>query len=1080
MANVGFATVQIVPSFKGMQKQIRAELAGMGDVSSRSFGERFTSGLKKHVKRAFKVGIGSAVAAGGYIGYRGWDRLLNIEDAQAKLRGLGHTAEEIEKVTERALAAVEGTPYALDQAMTVASGLMASGIPAGEELERVLGLVADSATLAGADLGEMGSIWNQIFASGRVQAEELNMISDRGIPIFQLLADHFGTTVDGVRELGAEGKISAEDFAAAMSTYEGAAKQAGDTTRGAWANFNTALAKMGADALEPLQPIVKDLLDNAKEWVQEITPAVKEFVETTLENLVQKAEDLKAWIDENKVALENAGVAAAGFMSAFTVSKGLAALPGLLQGVAAGIGAINSMLRGNWIFLLIGAIVAGIALIVKNWDTLGPKVTEFYNNYLKPVVDWIVALWNNTLKPAFEQVKSFVLDTLWPAFQTAWDGISSAIQTAWNNWIKPVFEAIWGFISGTLIPIFEWLWEKVVQPVWNFISWHIEAAWNTIKLVFDVLVFGIQHIGDIFSWLYDHIVKPVWNWISDAISWAWNNGIKPVFEAIKGFIENTLAPAFTWFLDNIVTPVWDGIASGISWVWNNAIKPVFNSIKDFLENTLGPAFEWFRDVAAGAFETLANLLLDPVQFIVNTVYTNGIKKAFDAVAEAVGSSARLPSAHISDFNFTRRRTPVASGPRTGGRLTSVQARAKGGYTPPGWTLVGEEGPELIDLRTPGRVYTAAETAEALRGAQIDSSLIPDRLYDRAEANFALSAMRSGDPDMLSLAAGTSERDALLPVGGVWDALGATWSKTWRGAVNVVKTVGGKAIEFIRGRLADAAELILNPVKGAIRNVLLGKGAIPHIFGDISLNTIDNLIGWVRGIDEEDEKQWVTAGATLDPALNAILESKIPMMGGSARPVSGGRLTSLFGPRWGGMHAGVDFAVPTGTPIRAWRPGVVTGAGWNTLAGRTGIGVLLAHAGGFGSYYGHLSRAMVNRGQTVQAGQLIGLSGNTGRSTGPHLHFEISRGGPQRPVNPLPYLHDDGGWLMPGLSLLLNNTRKPEPVLTHDQWADIRAGRDRGWQEEMLLVDADGSILANTRVVARKEFEAGISREEAWS
>lgn len=1076
LANVGFATVQIVPSFKDMQKNIRAEMSGAGASGADSFTSTFTSKLKTGLKTAFKVGIGSAVAAGGYIGYRGWDRLLNIEDAEAKLRGLGHTAETIEQVTARATAAVDGTPYALDKAMTVASGLLASGVAPGEDLERILGLVADTATLAGADLGEMGAVWNRIFASGRVQAEELNMIGDRGIPIFQLLADHFDTTVDGVRKLGSDGKISAEDFATAMSTYEGAAKQAGDTTRGAWANFNTALAKTGADALEPLQPVVKDLLDKAKEWVDEVRPKIQEFVETTLEDLVQKAKDLKEWVKENEEALKDAGVAAAGFVAGFKVTSAVAALPGILRGVAAGIGAINTMMKANWIFLAIGAIVAIGALIYRNWDVIGPKVEEFYNKYLEPVVSKIKDLWENTLKPAFEQVKDFVLETLWPAMKDAWNWISDAIQTAWEDYIQPALAAIADFIETKIIPIFEWLWENVVQPVWNFISWHISAAWNTIRLVFDLIVWGITHLGDIFSWLYNNIVKPVWDAISTAISWVWENGVKPVFNAIKGFIENTLGPVFTWLKDNVIVPVWNGILDGIRWVWDK-IKPVFQAMKDFLDKTLGPAFEFFRDVAVGAFEGLANLLLDPVQFIVNTVYQKWIKGTFDKIAEAIGSPARLPDAHISDFNFTRKRTFTA-GPRTGGNRTMVNAYAKGGLAAPGWALVGEEGPELVNFDRPGRVYTADETAMALRGAQIDPALIPDRLYDRADASFALSALRSGDKDMLALAAGTSARDALLPVGGIWDSLGATWSRTWRGAVNVATTVGGKVVDFVRGRLADAAGFILEPVKGLIRDNLFDKGPIRRIIGDLGLNSIDNVLSWVRGIDEEDQKA-VGSGA-MDAATMAAFEAMIPAGGGTARPLRGGRLTSMFGPRWGGFHAGVDWAVPTGTPAYAWRPGVVRRAGWNSLAGRTGIGVEIGHAGGFGSYYGHLSQALVRIGEAVRAGQMIGKTGNTGNSTGPHLHFEISRGNPQNPVNPLPFLHDDGGLLMPGLSLLLNNTRKPEYVLNDRQWRDISGLAQRGFQDEVMLVDADGSILTKARVVAREEYEVGVGRDGKWS
>jgi murein DD-endopeptidase MepM/ murein hydrolase activator NlpD len=102
-----------------------------------------------------------------------------------------------------------------------------------------------------------------------------------------------------------------------------------------------------------------------------------------------------------------------------------------------------------------------------------------------------------------------------------------------------------------------------------------------------------------------------------------------------------------------------------------------------------------------------------------------------------------------------------------------------------------------------------------------------------------------------------------------------------------------------------------------------------------------------------------------------------------------QLTSPFGWRWSRMHGGVDWAMPTGTPIRAWRDGTVKFAGTVIGYGRL---VILEHPGDTLTYYAHLSRFHVIAGAAVGAGQVIALSGNTGNSTGPHLHFEIHEKG----------------------------------------------------------------------------------------
>lgn len=124
-----------------------------------------------------------------------------------------------------------------------------------------------------------------------------------------------------------------------------------------------------------------------------------------------------------------------------------------------------------------------------------------------------------------------------------------------------------------------------------------------------------------------------------------------------------------------------------------------------------------------------------------------------------------------------------------------------------------------------------------------------------------------------------------------------------------------------------------------------------------------------------------------------------------KPISGGRLTSGFGrrraPKAGAStyHKGVDWATATGTPVYASSGGVVAKAGWGRGYGYV---VYINHPDGRQTRYGHLSRVLVSAGQSVSQGQRIALSGNTGVSTGPHLHFEILIGGSQ--VNPLNYLN----------------------------------------------------------------------------
>jgi murein DD-endopeptidase MepM/ murein hydrolase activator NlpD len=125
---------------------------------------------------------------------------------------------------------------------------------------------------------------------------------------------------------------------------------------------------------------------------------------------------------------------------------------------------------------------------------------------------------------------------------------------------------------------------------------------------------------------------------------------------------------------------------------------------------------------------------------------------------------------------------------------------------------------------------------------------------------------------------------------------------------------------------------------------------------------------------------------------------------SRMPVEGAALTSGYGmrnhPVLGGrrQHRGVDLAMPTGTPVYATADGVISKAEWFSSYG---LYISVEHGAAIQTRYGHLSRLNVAAGQQVKKGDLIGYVGSTGRSTGPHLHYEVRIAGTA--VNPVPYM-----------------------------------------------------------------------------
>jgi len=156
-------------------------------------------------------------------------------------------------------------------------------------------------------------------------------------------------------------------------------------------------------------------------------------------------------------------------------------------------------------------------------------------------------------------------------------------------------------------------------------------------------------------------------------------------------------------------------------------------------------------------------------------------------------------------------------------------------------------------------------------------------------------------------------------------------------------------------------------------------------------------------DKETERDILKEEVVME-AVAKVVERGTRIPPTYIKPISGGRQSSGFGrrsaPTKGAStyHKGIDWATPTGTPVYASCGGTVTRAGWGSGYGYV---VYIDHEDGRQTRYGHLSKVLVSVGDTVKQGERIALSGNTGVSTGPHLHFEILINGTQ--VNPLKYL-----------------------------------------------------------------------------
>lgn len=276
------AYVGIIPTAKGFGKSLEGELANTnlssaasraGDGAGRTLGQRMTDGFKRTFKVAGIVttAIG-AIAVGG-----GISRQLNIEDATKKLEGLGHTAEGTTAIMNDALNSVKGTAFGLDSAATQAAGAVAAGVKPGKELENYLRLTADAATIAGVSMDEMGFVMNKVQTSQVAYTEDLNMLADRGIPIFQWLQEEYGVTAVELRKMVADGKVDAETyFKVIEENIGGAALKSGETTRGAFKNMMASMSRTGVALTSGLFPLIRETFVGITSIFDAIGPKLEE------------------------------------------------------------------------------------------------------------------------------------------------------------------------------------------------------------------------------------------------------------------------------------------------------------------------------------------------------------------------------------------------------------------------------------------------------------------------------------------------------------------------------------------------------------------------------------------------------------------------------------------------------------------------------------------------------------------------------------------------------------------------------------------------------------------------------------
>lgn len=246
----------------------------------------------------------------GQIKSGGQRRAMNIEQAKFKISGLGEDWDTVYKDMDYA---VSGTAYGIDQAANAASQFLASGVKAGDDMKAALRGISGIAAMTSADYDEIANIFTAAAGKGKVQAMELNRISQRGVNAAAAIAQQMGTTEEAVRDMASKGELDFNTFATAMDNAFGEhAKKANETFTGSMSNMKAALSRIGeifyAPYLEAMIPVfnrLREVIDKFKNAMKAEQNSDKESVATKIADLYKKLSELFiAWTQTWEPRLE--------------------------------------------------------------------------------------------------------------------------------------------------------------------------------------------------------------------------------------------------------------------------------------------------------------------------------------------------------------------------------------------------------------------------------------------------------------------------------------------------------------------------------------------------------------------------------------------------------------------------------------------------------------------------------------------------------------------------------------------------------------------------------------------------------
>lgn len=620
---------------------IGESMSGVGQ-KAQDMGSSLTSSITKPALIA-----GTAMA--GITAKLGFDRLVGLDSAKAKLEGLGYSTKEVGSITDQVAKAIQGGMTTMAEGTDVAAGALAAGVKEGKELQKYIKLVGDAAVGSNRPVSEMAMIFNRVQGQGKLMTEELNMVEE-GMPGFSnAMAKHLGVSYDAFRKMVTEGEVSSKDFLTVMDDFAGGMAGAySKSWSGMVQNTKAYIGQIGESLLGGVFEQAKGSLHEfetllkspgAQQWAKEtgvqlgnafsaIANGIKGVINwwNSLDGSTQKV--LGGIIKWAGLTL----IAVGPLLTIFgKIGLAISAMFGPISGLLLNMGKVAGVMKTGATFgsafasifpklgMVLGALTGPIGLTVLAITGIGTalviayKKSETFRNIVNGAVSGVVTafkwLWSGimtVLTPIGNALASFgrqiakTFGQFWaengPQFMQALGNIKTGFLVMWGV-IKPIimgigsiFKAVFGAIVST-VQFFMPVIQGIFKVGWALVKYIIVSTWNAIKGVINGALNVIMGIVKVFIGLFTGDFGKMWE------------GVKQIFFGALQFVWNLVQ---LWFVGKIFGVFKLGLKLIKSVVSGSlgAVRGTFSSILNSIWGIVKKVFGWVSNFMRNIFSNI--------------------------------------------------------------------------------------------------------------------------------------------------------------------------------------------------------------------------------------------------------------------------------------------------------------------------------------------------------------------------------------------------------------------------------------------------------------------------------------------